>query len=226
MARLRAEGVRRYHDQHPFHQRMHAGTLSRAELQAWTLNRYYYQTRIPIKDAIIVSKSEDPAFRRSLDPAHPRPRRRRARQRGAGAVAAAGRGGGARARRGRELPPGAPGRPLRLRLLRRALPRESAGRGGGVVADRDVCPRPDVQADRGLGAALPLGRRRGAGLLPRAGAARAARRRGRAGVRGRKRDLARAAGGLRRGAGAQDGDPLAPGRLRAGGHGGRRARQA
>jgi pyrroloquinoline-quinone synthase len=28
------------------------------------LNRYYYQTRIPIKDAIIVSKSEDPAFRR------------------------------------------------------------------------------------------------------------------------------------------------------------------
>jgi pyrroloquinoline-quinone synthase len=28
------------------------------------LNRYYYQTRIPIKDAIILSKSEDPAFRR------------------------------------------------------------------------------------------------------------------------------------------------------------------
>jgi pyrroloquinoline-quinone synthase len=28
------------------------------------LNRYYYQTRVPIKDAIILSKSEDPAFRR------------------------------------------------------------------------------------------------------------------------------------------------------------------
>jgi pyrroloquinoline-quinone synthase len=65
VARLRAEGVRRYHDQHPFHQRMHAGALSRAELQTWTLNRYYYQTRIPIKDAVIVSKSEDPAFRRT-----------------------------------------------------------------------------------------------------------------------------------------------------------------
>ena len=65
VARLREEGVRRYHDQHPFHARMHAGTLTRAELQAWTLNRYYYQTRIPIKDAIIVSKSEDPAFRRA-----------------------------------------------------------------------------------------------------------------------------------------------------------------
>ena len=64
VARLRAEGVRRYHDQHPFHQRMHAGALSRRELQIWTLNRYYYQTRIPIKDALIVAKSEDPAFRR------------------------------------------------------------------------------------------------------------------------------------------------------------------
>jgi pyrroloquinoline-quinone synthase len=28
------------------------------------LNRYYYQTRIPIKDALILSKSEDSAFRR------------------------------------------------------------------------------------------------------------------------------------------------------------------
>jgi pyrroloquinoline-quinone synthase len=65
VARLRDEGARRYHDQHPFHRRMHAGRLSRAELQAWTLNRYYYQTRIPIKDAVIVSKSEDPAFRRA-----------------------------------------------------------------------------------------------------------------------------------------------------------------
>ena len=34
-------------------------------MQQWVLNRYYYQTRIPIKDAIILSKSEDPAFRRT-----------------------------------------------------------------------------------------------------------------------------------------------------------------
>ena len=65
VARLREEGTRRYHDQHPFHQLMHAGKLTRQDLGAWTLNRYYYQTRIPIKDAIIVSKSEDPAFRRA-----------------------------------------------------------------------------------------------------------------------------------------------------------------
>ncbi len=62
IARLREEGTRRYHDQHPFHQLMHAGKLTRDDLATWTLNRYYYQTRIPIKDAIIVSKSEDPAF--------------------------------------------------------------------------------------------------------------------------------------------------------------------
>jgi pyrroloquinoline-quinone synthase len=65
VARLREEGVRRYHDQHAFHRLMHEGKLTRAQLQAWVLNRYYYQTRIPIKDALIVAKSEDPAFRRS-----------------------------------------------------------------------------------------------------------------------------------------------------------------
>jgi pyrroloquinoline-quinone synthase len=61
---LRSEGTRRYHDLHSFHIDMHDGRLSRAELQRWVINRYYYQTRIPIKDALIVSKSEDPAFRR------------------------------------------------------------------------------------------------------------------------------------------------------------------
>jgi pyrroloquinoline-quinone synthase len=43
---------------------MHDGKLTRLQLQQWVLNRYYYQTRVPIKDAIILSKSEDPAFRR------------------------------------------------------------------------------------------------------------------------------------------------------------------
>jgi pyrroloquinoline-quinone synthase len=65
LERLRQEGAARYHDRHPFHLQMHAGTLSKAQLQGWVLNRYYYQTRIPIKDAILISKSEDPAFRRA-----------------------------------------------------------------------------------------------------------------------------------------------------------------
>jgi len=62
--RLRMEGNRRYHDKHPFHRAMHEGQLSREEIQAWVLNRYYYQTRIPIKDALVLSKSEDREFRR------------------------------------------------------------------------------------------------------------------------------------------------------------------
>ena len=64
IAWLRREGERRYHDRHPFHRLMHEGQLTRRQLQEWVRNRYYYQTRIPIKDALIVSKSEDPAFRR------------------------------------------------------------------------------------------------------------------------------------------------------------------
>ena len=62
--RLRSEGAQRYHDHHAFHIAMHEGTLTREQLQAWVQNRYYYQTRIPIKDALILAKSEDPAFRR------------------------------------------------------------------------------------------------------------------------------------------------------------------
>jgi pyrroloquinoline-quinone synthase len=62
---LRREGAKRYHDEHPFHLRMHEGKLDRAALKSWVLNRYYYQTRIPIKDALIVAKSDDPAFRRA-----------------------------------------------------------------------------------------------------------------------------------------------------------------
>jgi pyrroloquinoline-quinone synthase len=65
IAWLRHEGESRYHDRHPCHVLMHEGKLTRRQLQEWVRNRYYYQTRIPIKDAIIVSKSEDPAFRRA-----------------------------------------------------------------------------------------------------------------------------------------------------------------
>jgi len=61
---LRREGAGRYHDKHDFHQLMHEGKLNQDQLQQWVLNRYYYQTRIPIKDAIILSKSESPSFRR------------------------------------------------------------------------------------------------------------------------------------------------------------------
>ena len=58
-----AIGEERYHHKHPFHLLMHEGKLTRGHLQAWALNRYYYQSRIPIKDAAILARSEDPAFR-------------------------------------------------------------------------------------------------------------------------------------------------------------------
>jgi len=62
--RLRHVGEDRYHDKHPFNLRMHDGTLTREELQTWVRNRYYYQTRIPVKDGLILAKALDPAFRR------------------------------------------------------------------------------------------------------------------------------------------------------------------
>lgn len=64
-ARLRQVGEERYHHKHPFHLMMHEGKLSRGQLQAWALNRYYYQSVIPIKDSIILSRSDDPNFRRA-----------------------------------------------------------------------------------------------------------------------------------------------------------------
>lgn len=63
--RMQDLGRERYHHRHPFHLLMHEGRLSRGQLQAWALNRYYYQSRIPIKDAIILSRSEDQDFRRA-----------------------------------------------------------------------------------------------------------------------------------------------------------------
>jgi len=65
LARLRAVGEERYHHKHPFHLMMHEGRLSRGQLQAWVLNRYYYQSIIPIKDSIILSRGPDSAFRRA-----------------------------------------------------------------------------------------------------------------------------------------------------------------
>jgi coenzyme PQQ biosynthesis protein C len=65
VARFHTIGEERYHHKHPFHLLMHEGQLTRGQLQAWALNRYYYQSRIPIKDAIILSRSEDAEFRRA-----------------------------------------------------------------------------------------------------------------------------------------------------------------
>jgi coenzyme PQQ biosynthesis protein C len=61
---LRAVGARRYHNLHPFHVRLHGGRCTAVEVRAWALNRYYYQAMIPIKDATILARMEDPDLRR------------------------------------------------------------------------------------------------------------------------------------------------------------------
>jgi pyrroloquinoline-quinone synthase len=58
-------GEERYHDKHPFHQRLVAGTLDRTQVQAWVANRYYYQKQIPIKDAAILANLPSAAHRRA-----------------------------------------------------------------------------------------------------------------------------------------------------------------
>ncbi len=63
-ARLRDIGARRYHNLHPFHKLLHSGRLDKAQVRAWALNRYYYQAMIPVKDASILARMEDPALRR------------------------------------------------------------------------------------------------------------------------------------------------------------------
>jgi len=63
-AALRQIGAERYHNRHPFHGLLHGGKLSKGQVQAWALNRFYYQSIIPMKDAAIVARSEDPDFRR------------------------------------------------------------------------------------------------------------------------------------------------------------------
>src|SRR6516225_7587808 len=42
---------------------MRDGRLDRGQIQAWALNRYYYQARIPAKDAYLVARLPTPALR-------------------------------------------------------------------------------------------------------------------------------------------------------------------
>jgi coenzyme PQQ biosynthesis protein C len=63
-ARLRDIGARRYHRLHPFHALLHGGQCTKGQVQAWALNRYYYQAMIPVKDASLIARCEDPELRR------------------------------------------------------------------------------------------------------------------------------------------------------------------
>ncbi len=213
---LRREGASRYHDRHQVHVLMHEGKLTREQLQQWVLNRYYYQTRIPIKDALILSKSEDPAFRRAWI--------RRIHDHDGDA-------------------PGEGGLALWLRLaegvgLSRA---EVEGLGSvlpgvkfacdayvGLVRERSLLEAvasslteffaPDLMSRRiqAWQEHYPWVDADHVGLLPRARATGAGRLRRGSRLRGGRRFHVRVAGTLRRGADSQDRNLVAPARLRAG----------
>jgi pyrroloquinoline-quinone synthase len=62
-AALRHIGATRYHSLHPFHKLLHGGKLNKGQVQAWALNRYYYQSTIPLKDAVVISRFRDRGIR-------------------------------------------------------------------------------------------------------------------------------------------------------------------
>src|SRR5262249_49832173 len=63
-AQLRDIGARRYHRLHPFHVLLHGGQCTKGQVQAWALNRYYYQAMIPLKDASLIARCNESALRR------------------------------------------------------------------------------------------------------------------------------------------------------------------
>ncbi|WP_215754595.1 pyrroloquinoline-quinone synthase PqqC [Acetobacter sp. P5B1] len=63
-AALRAIGAERYHNLHPFHRALHDGKLNKGQVQAWALNRYYYQASIPAKDATLLARLPTAELRR------------------------------------------------------------------------------------------------------------------------------------------------------------------
>lgn len=53
-----------YHIHHPFNIRMNRGDCSAEQIRGWVANRFYYQIRIPQKDAAILSNCDDRETRR------------------------------------------------------------------------------------------------------------------------------------------------------------------
>jgi pyrroloquinoline-quinone synthase len=63
-AALRQVGAERYHNLHPFHRMLHDGKCTKAQVRAWALNRYYYQSMIPAKDATLLARLPTSDLRR------------------------------------------------------------------------------------------------------------------------------------------------------------------
>lgn len=57
------EKGRFYHIHHPFHLAMNSGRCTKAQVQGWVANRFYYQACIPVKDAAILANCPDRRIR-------------------------------------------------------------------------------------------------------------------------------------------------------------------
>ncbi len=57
LRRMREVGLKHYHDKHPFHLLLAEGRLPLAAIRCWIRNRFYYQRKIPIKDAFILTNA-------------------------------------------------------------------------------------------------------------------------------------------------------------------------
>jgi coenzyme PQQ biosynthesis protein C len=63
-AELHSIGEAQYHNNHPYHHRMHQGLCSIDEIRAWALNRFCYQRIIPVKDALVMARLDNVEDRR------------------------------------------------------------------------------------------------------------------------------------------------------------------
>ena len=170
---------------------MHDGTLSPDEIRAWVTNRYYYQTRIPIKDALIVSKSEDRAFRRAwIRRIHDHDDEGGGLDQWDKLADGVGLDVRARSQLARRAPRGA----LRVRCVRDVRARARAARMRRLEPHRVFRARHHAHAHRGVGEALPVGSTAACSAI----FARVPRRRARFGRGARLRRRARDDGRARR----------------------------
>ena len=63
-AKLRAKDIY-YHINHPYHVEMAGGRLTPEQIRGWVANRFYYQIKIPVKDANILANCPDRDTRRT-----------------------------------------------------------------------------------------------------------------------------------------------------------------
>ncbi len=71
--RLRQIGEERYHSKHPFHKLLHEGKLTQGQVQAWVLNRFYYQRSIPLEGCIAHVPRGGSGVPPGMDSPHHRP---------------------------------------------------------------------------------------------------------------------------------------------------------